>query len=163
MKSRVFFCLLAGAVAFAPLRAQTQPPSLFRSIPSTDPNRDPNWDFWTNRSYTFYYQKDGQIKSMLPPYDRLPYFITNHPTSSNDLANPDVFPEDGWMLVIRDFGTPTQAPALSLLRPLQQVPRHPALLLLEYMGPGQFPIRHLGPVLQSFPGCLSQRPNDLPG
>lgn len=111
MKSRLITCLLAGAVTLSTLQAQAPPQSLFRAMAATDPNRDPNWDFWINRPYTFYYNKDGQIKPMLPNYDRLPYYIQGHATSANDPTNPDVFPEDGWMLVIRDFGTPTAAPA----------------------------------------------------
>jgi len=109
MKSKVLFYLFTGTAALAPLRAQAQPQSLFRSIPATDPNREPNWDFWTNRSYAPYYYKDGAIHQTQAI--QLPYFTSYHPTWPNDGQTPDVFPVDGWMLVIRDFGTPTSAPA----------------------------------------------------
>lgn len=111
MRSRLFTWLLAGATALSTLQAQAPPLSLFRTMAATDPNRDPNWDFWTKRPYTFYYQQGGKINSMLPPYDQLPYYTPFHTTYPNDGANPDAFPADGWMLVIRDFGTPTAAPA----------------------------------------------------
>lgn len=110
MKSKLIICLLAGATVLTHLGAQTPPPSLFRAMAASDPNRDPSWDFWTNRSYNFYYYKDGTINLMPPPYDKLPYYTQSH-TTSDAQWTPDAFPEDGWMLVIRDFGTPTQAPA----------------------------------------------------
>ncbi len=103
-------CLLAGAALVLPVRAQA-PATLFRTMAPSDPNNDANWDFWTNRSYRFYYYKDGAILHTLPNYDRLPYYTQSHTTSSNNLI-PDTFPADGWMLVKRDFGTPTAAPAL---------------------------------------------------
>ena len=108
MKSRLILCLLASATIFTPLRAQTPPPSLFRTMAASDPNRDPNWDFWTIRDYTIYFYKDGAIYPTPPTH--LPYYTQSHPTSDANWT-PDVFPEDGWMLVIRDFGTPTAAPA----------------------------------------------------
>ncbi len=109
MKSKLILCLLAGAAILTPLRAQTPPPSLFRTMAASDPNRDPNWDFWTNRPYTPYYYKDGAVRQA--QVTQLPYYTYGHATYPNNGTTPDVFPEDGWMLVIRDFGTPTQAPA----------------------------------------------------
>lgn len=108
MKSGLITGLLTAAMALPALQAQAPPPSLFRTMSATDPNRDPNWDFWTIREYTVYYYKDGSIHSNSQV--SLPYFTQSHTTSASDW-NPDVRPEDGWMLVIRDFGTPTQAPA----------------------------------------------------
>ncbi len=93
MKSSLISCLLAGAAALSTLQAQAPPPSLFRTMAASDPNRDPNWDFWTNRDYTPYFYKDGVIRQTQPI--RLPYFILNHATAANDLANPDAFPQDG--------------------------------------------------------------------
>lgn len=108
MKSAMITYLLAGAVALAPLGAQ-EAPSLFRPLATTDPNRDPNWDFWTNREYIFNYYRDGVVRETTPT--RLPYYIQTHPTSDANW-NPDVLPADGWMLVLRDFGTPSQAPVM---------------------------------------------------
>lgn len=110
MKSSLIRCLFVGAALALPVQAES-PATLFRSMVATDPNNDPNWDFWTNRSYTFYFYKDGKINTVLPNFDRLPYYTQGHATYPNDATTPDVFPADGWMLVKRDFGTSTAAPA----------------------------------------------------
>ena len=65
MKSSLIRCLFVGAALALPVQAES-PATLFRSMVATDPNNDPNWDFWTNRSYTFYFYKDGKINTVLP-------------------------------------------------------------------------------------------------
>lgn len=109
MKISILSCILAGAAVLTPpiLCAQA-PRSLFRPMDASDPNNDPSWDFWDFGSYTIYYQgKDGAIHSL--PGMSLPYYTPNQATYDNSW-HPDVLPADGWMLVKRDFGTPTAAP-----------------------------------------------------
>ncbi|MFA0965063.1 T9SS type A sorting domain-containing protein [Roseivirga sp. BDSF3-8] len=72
-----------------------------------DPNLDPNWDWTVSSPVTMYYSPNGstvtQINNRYVPFW----------TSGNELAaDKDMHPEDGWVLAWKDFGTPTDAPAL---------------------------------------------------
>jgi hypothetical protein len=110
MKTRILTGLVAGAMAFAPLGAQTSSPArFFRDMATSDPNRDPNWPFWVNQPYAFYFNRTGAIQQAQKTV--LPYFDGGYKALVIQGKEPDVFPEDGWMLVMRDFGTPTAAPA----------------------------------------------------
>ncbi|MEQ9229450.1 MAG: hypothetical protein RIF46_02125, partial [Cyclobacteriaceae bacterium] len=100
----LLFCL---AIGFADLSAQSNG----RSMGSGDPNLDPDWiwyeevagghDMWYNDGGT-----ETQISNV-----QTPFF-----TSGNDLdksSSPgeyDMYPEDGWILAYRDFGTSSAAP-----------------------------------------------------
>ncbi len=110
MKTRILTGLVAGAMAFSPLGAQTSSPArFFRDIQAADPNRDPNWPFWVNQPYTFYFNKTGVVQAAEKTV--LPYFDGGYPALWPNNGIPDALPEDGWMLVMRDFGTPTSAPS----------------------------------------------------
>lgn len=84
---------------------------LHRSMPATDPNLDPNWD-WTvsGPGHRVYYQtpNDG-IQSQAV---QLPFFTNGHPLNTTE---KDIYPEDGWMLAFRDFGTSMSAPQMPFL------------------------------------------------
>lgn len=77
-----------------------------RYMPSGDPNLDPSWD-WTvsGPGHTLYYAiPSGGIASTVR---QLPFYTAGH--SLNTLQK-DMYPQDGWTLVYRDFGTPNAAP-----------------------------------------------------
>ena len=77
--------------------------------PTNNPNLDPNWD-WKTRTFNLWYNNRvaiTQISNTLSPF-----WDENNPVigKQNPNIDGDFFLEDGWMLVIRDFGTPTCAP-----------------------------------------------------
>ncbi len=77
-----------------------------RYMPSTDPNLDPNWN-WTvsGPGHTLYYSDaSGTIRSTVR---QLPFYTSGHQLNT---LEKDMYREDGWTLVYRDFGTPTAAP-----------------------------------------------------
>ncbi|NMO15324.1 hypothetical protein HPC49_20470 [Pyxidicoccus fallax] len=79
-----------------------------RYMPTTDPNLDPNWD-WTvsGAGHTLYYtDATGIVRSTVR---QVPFYTGGHPLNT---LEKDMYPEDGWVLVYRDFGTPTSAPDL---------------------------------------------------
>ena len=106
--------LLLGTATAEPTRAQASPPKKERGqnsryIPAGDPNLSATWD-WTvsGTGHTMYYSKNGAPPS--PLYNvQLPFFTSGHPLATDQ---KDMYPADGWMLVYRDFGTPTSAPAM---------------------------------------------------
>ncbi|HVI44464.1 MAG TPA: hypothetical protein VM802_06330 [Chitinophaga sp.] len=80
-----------------------------RPLMPGDPNLDPNWD-WTQQSWKVYFNNAngtiGEVTTLNPFIDgsQKIYGTTN-------VANADMYPARGWMLVARDFGTPTVANA----------------------------------------------------
>jgi hypothetical protein len=80
-----------------------------RYMPPNDPNLTPYWD-WTvsGTGHTLYYSTNGQTPQQLNNI-QLPFFSGGHPLNTDQ---KDMYPEDGWMLAYRDFGTPTAAPPL---------------------------------------------------
>lgn len=73
---------------------------------SDDPNLDPNWD-WTSPTAipVMYYSPNGAIPT--PIYNRfVPFWTSGNPLA----AEKDMYPEDGWQLVWKDFGIPTDGP-----------------------------------------------------
>jgi hypothetical protein len=86
---------------------------------NTDPNRDPNWDWLTNQTYTFYYFDDSNPAQTTPI--PLPYYTPNDGPSigglpktvfaqfdnnGNFILPKDLSREEGWELFFRDFGSP---------------------------------------------------------
>ena len=63
-------------------------------------NRDPDWDWTLNTAY--------ELRSTAGTFHnvRLPYYANSGPAAAllNDSAGRDIAPEDGWELVLRDFG-----------------------------------------------------------
>ena len=80
-----------------------------RYIPPGDPNLNAAWD-WTvsGTGHTLYYSNNGSTPIQLNNV-QLPFFTSGHPLATDQ---KDMYPADGWMLVYRDFGTPTSAPAM---------------------------------------------------
>jgi hypothetical protein len=70
-----------------------------------DPNLDPGWTWWSpDPCEVFSAFRDAAVERHHP---RLPYFTAGNVL--NGTGDPDAFPEDGWMLVHRDFGVPGEA------------------------------------------------------
>ncbi|MFP2925762.1 hypothetical protein ACLESO_11200 [Pyxidicoccus sp. 3LG] len=80
-----------------------------RYLPPGDPNLSATWD-WTvsGAGHTLYYSNNGSTPVQLNNV-QLPFFTSGHPLATDQ---KDMYPADGWMLVYRDFGTPTSAPAM---------------------------------------------------
>ena len=76
-----------------------------RLIPVGDPNRNPNWDF-TAQNWGTVYWSSGQLTNVANPF----YLGTNI-FGNLTPSSADIFPSQGWMLVSRDFGTPTSSPS----------------------------------------------------
>lgn len=85
---------------------QTEPRSQQRYMPVGDPNLNPNWD-WTvsGPGHTLYFTDSlGIVRSTTR---QLPFYTAGHPLNT---LEKDMYPQDGWVLAYRDFGTPTAAP-----------------------------------------------------
>lgn len=69
-------------------------------IEKNNDNRDPNWDWTANVTYTLE-STNGTFSNV-----RLPYFASSGPAAAllNDSNGRDIWPVDGWELVLRDFG-----------------------------------------------------------
>jgi hypothetical protein len=93
-----------AASAAPPKRTQNS-----RYLPPGDPNLDPNWDWTVSGSgHQMYYSPNGTTPLPLNNV-QVPFFTGGHPLATDQ---KDMYPADGWMLVYRDFGTPTNAPAM---------------------------------------------------
>lgn len=74
--------------------------TLYSSFPG-DANRDPDWDWTQNVPYTLY-TTQGAVTVPLP------YFSSGGGAGElNDSTGRDIYPADGWVLVVRHFGNPT--------------------------------------------------------
>lgn len=105
---------LLGTAHAAPEQTQSTRPKKERTqnsryLPPGDPNMAATWD-WTvsGAGHTMYYSKNGSAPVQLNNV-QLPFFTSGHPLATDQ---KDMYPADGWMLVYRDFGTPTSAPAM---------------------------------------------------
>ena len=103
----VFSAVVVACIATQTLYAQT----MNRPMDNNDPNRDPNWVWYeANQRFVTLYPAG------LPPQDvTLPFFDNTGPATAfiTDLTDGpmDIYPNQGWELVLRDFGTPqTQQP-----------------------------------------------------
>lgn len=80
-----------------------------RPLPAGDPNLDPTWD-WTQQSWTVYFNNAngsiGTVTTLNPFIDG-----SQEIYGTTDVQNADMYPTKGWILVARDFGTPTAANA----------------------------------------------------
>ncbi len=77
---------------------------------SGDPNRNPSWDWTVNTTYPLYVSSLGSPVNVL-----LPYYASTGPAAAdlNIAGDRDILPSQGWVLVIRDFGSsfsPTPLP-----------------------------------------------------
>jgi hypothetical protein len=64
----------------------------------TDPNNDPNWNWLSGTSYWIYSSVRPEGQGCQTPFV--------YPENESVLDNK---PEDGWVLLLRDFGTPTRS------------------------------------------------------
>jgi hypothetical protein len=87
-----------AAISFAPSFAA------IRTMAPNDPNLDAGWVWWNPEPVEVYSSLDDGAVSRHRP--RLPYFTPGNVLSG--AAEPDARPEDGWMLVHRDFGVPAE-------------------------------------------------------
>lgn len=80
-----------------------------RPLPIGDPNLDANWD-WTQNSWTAYFNNSngsiGQVTTLNPFIDGSQIIYGN-----TDVSKADMYPNQGWILVSRDFGSPIAANA----------------------------------------------------
>lgn len=74
-------------------------------MPQGDPNLDPAWDWTGENRYALYSSVNGG--PVQQSNCQLPFFLSGSPL--NNFQTPDMYPEDGWVLVHRDFGTPEAA------------------------------------------------------
>ncbi len=86
-------------------------PQQFKSaiVNPSNPNLDPNWKWYINSGPLDLWYSGAHDVIHINKQVYLPYF-----TSGSELNTPDVkkdmFPQDGWRLVCKDFGTPSEAP-----------------------------------------------------
>ena len=74
-----------------------------------DPNLNPNWS-WESDFWVFYFSSPGG--SISEPIEKINPF-SNDPVYGNAVPSKrDMEASEGWMLVARDFGTPTSAPRI---------------------------------------------------
>lgn len=67
------------------------------------------WDWTQKDKWTLYYSDTGlPYPGVASAFVENPFWIPNHALN----IDRDMYPEDGWMLVFREFGTPTDAPFL---------------------------------------------------
>jgi hypothetical protein len=80
-----------------------------RPLLPNDPNLDKNWD-WTEQSWTVYFNNANGTVGKIPTLN--PFFDGGQKIYGNtNRQQADIFPKSGWMLVSRDFGTPTEGNA----------------------------------------------------
>ena len=82
-------------------------------IGASDPNNDPDWVWYQEYSggLDIYYEVVGQPNPVqVPSGKQTPFFTSEHPLNTAD-SKKDMWPEDGWVLAYRDFGTSASAPA----------------------------------------------------
>jgi hypothetical protein len=93
------------ATPIAPVQI-TIPSSL--PLPTDDPNFDPDWDWTLNEPQNLFASTQNGLQ--LFENVSLPYYADSGP-AANDFNSDvsgvrDILPQDGWVLLFRDFGTP---------------------------------------------------------
>ena len=76
-----------------------------RVMEPDDPNRDPKWEWFHNQKVNLFSSINGP--SVTKHEARLPFHTPG--TILNGHSQIDAYPEDGWILVHRDFGTEKEA------------------------------------------------------
>ena len=87
------------------LLAGTHGPAGTRIMAADDPNRDPKWEWFHDTKEVMYSSHDASTVTRHTSY--LPYYTAGNTLSGHSVI--DAFPEDGWVLVHRDFGTEKEA------------------------------------------------------
>lgn len=100
--SRYFVLACWAALAAGPAAAYELAMNRYMEIGNS--NRDPNWDWTQNFEYTLYTNRSPSVATV-----RLPYYSSTGPAARdlNISEGRDIQPSDGWVLVARDFGSPT--------------------------------------------------------
>ncbi len=112
IKNFLIFLMLFTTFCFAQGQSNI---SLYREMTHKDPNLKVNWDWTDDSDYTLYYLTSNiggtinWITKKMPYYDQYGPAFRDLFSFSND---PDIQEVDGWVLLARDFGTPTSAPLL---------------------------------------------------
>lgn len=107
MKTRICLLFLLAFVSFNYafsqnyLKSATSATRLERTMNLNDENRNPLWKWYENTNYTFV-TYSGTYTNV-----KLPFFASEGPCAEyfNYSTNKDMYPVDGWVLVLRDFGT----------------------------------------------------------
>ncbi|SKC24236.1 T9SS type A sorting domain-containing protein [Alkalitalea saponilacus] len=106
MKRKVLVVLFLGIICHQ-FSAFSQLPKLAtRAMSVNDPNTDPNWKWYENVTVQLY------VEANQPPVNRkMPWFGNQGSAAialnTGDNATRDMYPSDGWVLLYRDFGTPS--------------------------------------------------------
>ncbi|MCP4218079.1 MAG: hypothetical protein GY765_25775 [bacterium] len=113
MKTKLMLCfMLLTALAFQGTGfAQTlqsddsREISMNRVLKKGSSNRDASWDWTINTTYHLY-STSGTFYSI-----RLPYYSNQGPAAADlNISTRDISKQDGWVLVLRDFGPGTAVP-----------------------------------------------------
>ncbi|BDU74572.1 hypothetical protein [Mesoterricola silvestris] len=94
------FILLLTLAAATPGQGQ-----VVRAMAADDPNLDPRWDWRPEQAVELAFSVHGEAPT--PIKANVPFHTPGNRLYTK--AEPDMNPEDGWILVHRDFGTPQQA------------------------------------------------------
>lgn len=114
------FFIVALLIQGLVLTAHAQAPSssalegsLNRTIEATSVYRNASWD-WTDGSTSYTLYRQGQSGIVSHPGVKVPFYSGSGPAADdfntgND-ATRDMHPDEGWRLLLRDFGTASSAP-----------------------------------------------------
>ena len=95
----ILLIILGGNVLAQVTNSRYQPPG--------DPNLNPSWDWTLNQPVTMYYSSNGSNPIKISNR-YVPFWTNGNPLA----AEKDMYRQDGWTLVWKDFGTSGDAPAL---------------------------------------------------
>ncbi|ALL05355.1 hypothetical protein AQ505_07545 [Pedobacter sp. PACM 27299] len=71
-----------------------------------DPNLDMNWQWWNYNTHKLYFSPTGSITNIQVVDAFLPFYTQGNILNTG--PELDMYPEDGWVLAFRDFGTPAR-------------------------------------------------------
>ncbi|EIM75587.1 hypothetical protein A3SI_13153 [Nitritalea halalkaliphila LW7] len=74
-----------------------------RILEVNDPNSDPSWDWTEVGNWNLFVRPATPGQNAIQVQTTSPFFEQGNPLNT---VNKDMYPEDGWVLVARDFGTP---------------------------------------------------------
>lgn len=96
-------------LAQTPERVEEAPPEMpssSRILPAGDPNLNANWNWEGSEWFVYFTNINGTVGSV----STVNPFYNNQIFGNADPTKMDMRAADGWILVARDFGTPTAAP-----------------------------------------------------
>ncbi|MGY6558870.1 MAG: hypothetical protein ACXIT9_06265 [Nitritalea sp.] len=73
-----------------------------RILEVDDPNSDPSWDWTATGNLDLFIRPATPDQNVIQVRTTSPFFEQGNPLNT---VNKDMYPEDGWVLVARDFGT----------------------------------------------------------